>query len=79
MRHEGESRKQARRTWSHRSICFAGQGVCREVACEGYAEKYRAAIDWERPRMNRPVKDGIRSSPHDGGEGVTHSPPRTKV
>jgi hypothetical protein len=24
--------------------------------------------------MNRSAKDGIRSSPHYGGEGVTHSP-----
>jgi hypothetical protein len=45
MRHEGESRKQARRTWSHRSTCFGGQGVRREVESEGYAEKYRAVID----------------------------------
>jgi hypothetical protein len=74
MRHEGESRKQARRTWSHRSTCFGGQGVRREVGSEGYAEKYRAVIDWGRPRMNRSAKDGIRSSPHYGGEGVTHSP-----
>src|ERR1700760_3305004 len=27
-----------------------------------------------RPRMNRSAKDGIRSSPHYGGEGATHSP-----
>jgi hypothetical protein len=46
MRHAGESRKQARRTWSHRSACFGGQGVRREVESEGYAEKYRAVIDW---------------------------------
>jgi hypothetical protein len=24
--------------------------------------------------MNRSAKDGVRSSPHYGGEGVTHSP-----
>ena len=74
MRHEGESRKQARRTWSHRSTCFGGQGVRREVESEGYAEKYRAVIDRGRPWMNRSAKDGIRSSPHYGGEGATHSP-----
>src|SRR3984957_19628034 len=74
LRHEGESRQQARRTWSHRSTCFGGQGVRREVESEGYAEKYRAVIDLGRPRMNRSAKDGIRSSPHYGGEGVTHSP-----
>jgi hypothetical protein len=74
MRHEGESRRQAGRTWSHRSTCLGGQGVHREVESEGYAEKYRAVIDWGRPRMNRSAKDGIRSSPHYGGEGVTHSP-----
>ena len=26
------------------------------------------------PKMNRSAKDGARSSPHYGGEGVTHSP-----
>src|SRR5260370_42567654 len=26
------------------------------------------------PTMNRSAKDGERSSPHYGGEGVTHSP-----
>src|SRR5450756_2432043 len=26
------------------------------------------------PMMNRSAKDGARSSPHYGGEGVTHSP-----
>src|ERR1022692_1589080 len=26
------------------------------------------------PRMNRSAKDGARSSPHYGGEGVSHSP-----
>src|SRR6516225_11532101 len=26
------------------------------------------------PTMNRSAKDGARSSPHYGGEGVTHSP-----
>ena len=71
---EGESRTQGRRTWSHRSTCFGGQGVHRAAESYGYAEKYRAVIDWGRPRMNRSAKDGIRSSPHYGGEGVTHSP-----
>src|ERR1700736_2071000 len=41
---------------------------------EGFEEKYRAVIDWGIPLMNRSAKDGIRSSPHYGGEGVTHSP-----
>src|SRR5712671_2528409 len=54
--------------------CFGGQGVRSDPESEGYAEKYRAVIDWGRPRMNRSAKDGIRSSPHYGGEGVTHSP-----
>jgi hypothetical protein len=31
------------------------------------------------PKMYRSAKDGERSSPHYGGEGVTHSPHRTKV
>src|SRR6516165_10246090 len=35
--HEGESRIQARRTWSHRSTCFGGQGARREAGSEGYA------------------------------------------
>src|SRR5271167_3107095 len=26
------------------------------------------------PKMNRSAKDGARSSPHYGGEGVSHSP-----
>jgi hypothetical protein len=43
--HEGESRTQARRTWSHRSTCFGGQGARREAGSEGYAEKYRAVVD----------------------------------
>src|SRR3981189_3325839 len=29
--------------------------------------------------MNRSAKDGIRSSPHCWGEGVTHAPHRTRV
>ena len=72
--HEGESRIQPRPTCSRRSTCFGGQGVRSDPESEGYAEKYRAVIDWGRPRMNRSAKDGIRSSPHYGGEGVTHSP-----
>jgi hypothetical protein len=31
-------------------------------------------LEWGRPLMNRSAKDGIRSSPHYRGEGVTHSP-----
>src|SRR6266550_1644411 len=55
-------------------ILVGGQGVRSDPESEGFEEKYRAVIDWGRPRMNRSAKDGIRSSPHYGGEGVTHSP-----
>src|SRR5215510_7457883 len=51
-----------------------GQGVRSDPESEGFEEKYRAVIEWGRPLMNRSAKDGIRSSPHYGGEGVTHSP-----
>jgi|SRR5437868_5823846 len=51
-----------------------GQGVRSDLESEGFEEKYRAVIDWGEPRMNRSAKDGARSSPHYGGEGVTHSP-----
>ena len=51
-----------------------GQGVRSDPESEGFEEKYRAVIEWGRPLMNRSAKDGIRSSPHYRGEGVTHSP-----
>ena len=51
-----------------------GQGVRSDPGSEGFEEKYRAVIEWERSLMNRSAKDGVRSSPHYGGEGVTHSP-----
>src|SRR3979411_1318806 len=55
-------------------LLAGGQGVRRDSESEGFEEKYRAVIEWGRPLMNRSAKDGIRSSPHYGGEGVTHSP-----
>ena len=55
-------------------LLAGGQGVRSDPESEGFAEKYRAVIEWGRPLMNRSAKDGIRSSPHYGGEGVTHSP-----
>ena len=55
-------------------ILVGGQGVRSDPESEGFEEKYRAVIDWGRPLMNRSAKDGIRSSPQYGGEGVTHSP-----
>src|ERR1700720_4507964 len=55
-------------------ILVGGQGVRSDPESEGFEEKYRAVIDRGRPLMNRSAKDGIRSSPHYGGEGVTHSP-----
>src|SRR5271168_1628461 len=51
-----------------------GQGVRSDPESEGFEEKHRAVIEWERSLMNRSAKDGVRSSPHYGGEGVTHSP-----
>ena len=53
---------------------LGGQGVRSDPESEGFEEKYRAVIEWERSLMNRSAKDGARSSPHYGGEGVTHSP-----
>ncbi len=32
-----------------------GQGVWSDPESEGFEEKYRAAIDWGEPRMNRSV------------------------
>src|ERR1700730_19391647 len=55
-------------------LVAGGQGVRSDPESEGFEEKYRAVIEWGRPLMNRSAKDGIRSSPHYRGEGVTHSP-----
>lgn len=41
---------------------------------EGHEEKYRAVIEGAIPLMNRSAKDGARSSPHYGGEGVLIHP-----
>jgi len=51
-----------------------GQGVRSDPESEGSEEKYRAVINRGHPRMNRSAKDGARSSPHYGDEGITHSP-----
>src|SRR6266436_6343272 len=51
-----------------------GQGVHREVESEGHEEKYRAVVDGGHPVTNRSAKGGARSSPHYGGEGVSHPP-----
>src|SRR5262245_16261820 len=72
--HEGESRIQPRGTCSHLSEP-GGQGVHREVGSEGHAEKYRAVVDGGHPVTNRSAKGGARSSPHYGGEGVSHPGP----
>ncbi|MFK7854913.1 MAG: hypothetical protein AB8B79_12400 [Granulosicoccus sp.] len=58
---------------------FGGQGVHREVGSEGFEEKHRAVIEEATPLMNRSAKDGARSSPHYGDEGVLIHPYRTKV
>jgi len=55
-------------------LLAGGQGVRSDPESEGFEEKYRAVIEWKRSLMNRSAKDGVRSSPHYGGEGVTHSP-----
>ena len=55
-------------------LLAGGQGVRSDLESEGFEEKYRAVIEWARALMNRSAKDGVRSSPHYGGEGVTHSP-----
>src|SRR6266481_5169573 len=55
-------------------LLAGGQGVRSDPESEGFEEKYRAVIEWGRPLMNRSAKDGARSSPHYGGEGVSHSP-----
>ena len=49
------------------------QGVRSDPESEGFEEKHRAVIDGATPRMNRSAKDGERSSPHYGGEGVTQA------
>ena len=54
-------------------LLAGGQGVRSDPESEGFEEKYRAVIEWGRPLMNRSAKDGIRSSPHYGGQGVSHS------
>ena len=51
-----------------------GQGVRSDLESEGFEEKYRAVINRGHPKMNRSAKDGARSSPHYGDEGITHSP-----
>jgi hypothetical protein len=51
-----------------------GQGVHREVESEGHEEKYRAVVDGGHPRTNRSAEGGVWSSPHYGGEGVSHPP-----
>ncbi len=50
------------------------KGVHREGGSEGHEEKYRAVIEGATPLMNRSAKDGARSSPHYGGEGVLIHP-----
>ena len=55
-------------------FCFGGQGVHREVGSEGFEEKHRAVIEEATPLMNRSAKDGARSSPHYGDEGVLIHP-----
>src|SRR6478672_5999229 len=51
-----------------------GQGVRSDPESEGFEEKYRAVINGGDPEDEQVGQDGARSSPHYGGEGVTHSP-----
>jgi hypothetical protein len=50
-------------------LLAGGQGVRSDPESEGSEEKYRAVIERERSLMNGAAKDGVRSSPHYGGEG----------
>jgi hypothetical protein len=56
------------------SVATGGQGVHREVESEGHEEKYRAVVEGAIPQTNRSAKDGARSSPQYGGEGVSIHP-----
>src|SRR5246127_4290108 len=80
LRHNGESRETDRPTWSHHRRFSGGQGACREVGSERLEENHRVAINGSNPNlMNRSAKDGARSSPHYGGEGIGVPLRRTKV
>ena len=77
--HEGESRIQPRRTWSHRTQHYpGGQGVHREVESEGHEEKYRVVVDGAiRRRSGRPkVGQGRACTMEAKAFSSTH---RTKV
>ena len=78
--HEGESRRQPRRTPGATFLRYSGgQGVHCEVGSEGHEEKYRAVIEGATLTMNRSAKGGARSSLHYGGEGVLIHPPHQGV
>ena len=80
LRHNGESRETDRLTCSHHRRFSGGQGACREVGSERLEENHRVAINGSNPNlMNRSAKDGARSSPHYGGEGIGVPLRRTKV
>jgi hypothetical protein len=72
--HEGESWTQARRTWSHLSACFGGQGVRREAESEGYAEKYRAVVDGGYPKDEPVGQRWGKVEPALWGRRRSHSP-----
>lgn len=56
------------------SFVTGGQGVRSDPESEGFEEKDRAVIETGFTQMNRSAKDGTRSSPHYGGEGVLIHP-----
>jgi hypothetical protein len=53
---------------------LGGQGVRSDPESEGFEEKYRAVINGGDPDDEQVGQRWARSSPHYGGEGVTHSP-----
>jgi hypothetical protein len=49
-------------------------GVRSDLEAEGYAEKYRAVIDWGKTPDEQVGPRWDRVEPRYGGEGVAHSP-----
>ena len=55
---------QGRKTVLGQEIQIAAGMAIEKVESEGPAEKYRAVIDGDNPKMNRSAKGGARSSLH---------------
>src|ERR1035441_7988792 len=60
-------------------LLAGGQGVRSDPGSEGFEEKYRAVIEWERSLMNRSAKDGARYEPALWGRRRYSFTHRTKV